>query len=37
MLLAIGATMVMLTRNIDVSVGLTGMCAVLLGVMLNAG
>ncbi|VEA22462.1 ABC transporter ATP-binding protein ego [Salmonella enterica subsp. enterica] len=38
MLLAIGATMVMLTRNIDVSVGsTTGMCAVLLGVMLNAG
>ncbi|EDV2568046.1 autoinducer 2 ABC transporter permease LsrC [Salmonella enterica subsp. enterica] len=32
MLLAIGATMVMLTRNIDVSVGsTTGMCAVLLG------
>ncbi|EDV8209190.1 autoinducer 2 ABC transporter permease LsrC [Salmonella enterica subsp. enterica serovar Lomalinda] len=38
MLLAIGATVVMLTRNIDVSVGsTTGMCAVLLGVMLNAG
>lgn len=38
MLLAIGATMVMLTRNIDVSVGsTTGMCAVLLGIMLNDG
>ena len=32
MLLAIGAALVMLTRNIDVSVGsITGMCAVLLG------
>ena len=31
-LLAMGATLVMLTRNIDVSVGsITGMCAVLLG------
>lgn len=38
MLLAMGATLVMLTRNIDVSVGsITGMCAVLLGLMLNAG
>ncbi|MEE3663355.1 autoinducer 2 ABC transporter permease LsrC [Brenneria sp. g21c3] len=38
MLLAIGATLVMLTRNIDVSVGsITGMCAVLLGLTLNAG
>ncbi|WP_058914270.1 autoinducer 2 ABC transporter permease LsrC [Entomohabitans teleogrylli] len=38
MLLAIGATLVMLTRNIDVSVGsIAGMCAVLLGLMLNAG
>lgn len=31
MLLAMGSTLVMLTRNIDVSVGsITGMCAVLL-------
>ncbi|XPE66007.1 hypothetical protein ACNKHR_27460 [Shigella flexneri] len=31
-LLAMGATLVMLTRNIDVSVGsITGTCAVLLG------
>jgi AI-2 transport system permease protein len=38
MLLAIGAALVMLTRNIDVSVGsITGMCAVLLGITLNAG
>ncbi|MEY8710737.1 autoinducer 2 ABC transporter permease LsrC [Mangrovibacter phragmitis] len=38
MLLAMGAALVMLTRNIDVSVGsITGMCAVLLGLMLNAG
>ncbi len=38
MLLAMGATLVMLTRNIDVSVGsITGMCAVLLGLLLNAG
>ena len=38
MFLAIGATIVMLTRNIDVSVGsITGMCAVMLGVMLNNG
>ncbi len=37
MLLAMGTTLVMLTRNIDVSVGsITGMCAVLL-VLLNAG
>ncbi|XNM80826.1 autoinducer 2 ABC transporter permease LsrC [Escherichia coli] len=37
-LLAMGATLVMLTRNIDVSVGsITGMCAVLLGMLLNAG
>ncbi|STL59114.1 ABC transporter permease [Escherichia coli] len=36
-LLAMGATLVMLTRNIDVSVGsITGMCAVLLGMLLNA-
>lgn len=35
---AMGATLVMLTRNIDVSVGsITGMCAVLLGMLLNAG
>ncbi|HIB7276346.1 TPA: autoinducer 2 ABC transporter permease LsrC [Escherichia coli] len=34
-LLAMGATLVMLTRNIDVSVGsITGMCAVLLGMLL---
>lgn len=38
MLLAIGATLVMLTRNIDVSVGsITGLCAVALGMALNAG
>ncbi len=38
MLLAMGSTLVMLTRNIDVSVGsITGMCAVLLGLLLNAG
>lgn len=38
MLLAMGAALVMLTRNIDVSVGsITGMCAVLLGLTLNAG
>ncbi|WP_260863585.1 autoinducer 2 ABC transporter permease LsrC [Citrobacter sp. Marseille-Q6884] len=38
MLLAMGATLVMLTRNIDVSVGsTTGMCAVLLGLLLNQG
>lgn len=37
-LLAMGATLVMLTHNIDVSVGsITGMCAVLLGMLLNAG
>ncbi|EFD0977397.1 autoinducer 2 ABC transporter permease LsrC [Escherichia coli] len=37
-LLAMGATLVMLTLNIDVSVGsITGMCAVLLGMLLNAG
>lgn len=37
-LLAMGSTLVMLTRNIDVSVGsITGMCAVLLGLLLNAG
>lgn len=37
-LLAMGATLVMLTRNIDVSVGsITGMCAVLLGMLLNSG
>ncbi|HDU8715770.1 TPA: autoinducer 2 ABC transporter permease LsrC [Morganella morganii subsp. morganii] len=38
MLLAIGATLVMLTRNIDVSVGsTTGLCAVIVGIALNAG
>src|SRR5476649_354147 len=38
MLLAMGATLVMLTRNIDVSVGsITGLCAVTLGVLLNGG
>lgn len=38
MLLAMGATVVMLTRNIDVSVGsITGLCAVSLGVLLNGG
>ncbi|MBF7993367.1 MULTISPECIES: autoinducer 2 ABC transporter permease LsrC [Rahnella] len=38
MLLAMGATLVMLTRNIDVSVGsITGLCAVTLGVLLNSG
>lgn len=38
MLLAMGATLVMLTRNIDVSVGsITGLCAVSLGVLLNSG
>ncbi len=37
-LLAIGATLVMLTRNIDVSVGsITGLCAVTVGMALNAG
>lgn len=36
-LLAIGATFVMLTRNIDVSVGsITGLCAVTAGLALNA-
>ena len=38
MLLALGATLVMLTRNIDVSVGsITGLCAVALGLLLNQG
>ncbi len=38
MLLAMGAALVMLTRNIDVSVGsTTGLCAVSLGLLLNAG
>lgn len=38
MLLAMGAALVMLTRNIDVSVGsITGLCAVALGLLLNAG
>ncbi|MDE9462955.1 autoinducer 2 ABC transporter permease LsrC [Xenorhabdus bovienii] len=38
MLLALGATWVMLTRNIDVSVGsTTGLCAVVLGMSLNGG
>ncbi|MEQ1963210.1 autoinducer 2 ABC transporter permease LsrC [Xenorhabdus khoisanae] len=37
-LLAMGATLVMLTRNIDVSVGsTTGLCAVVMGMSLNAG
>ncbi|NIG77071.1 autoinducer 2 ABC transporter permease LsrC [Klebsiella sp. Ap-873] len=37
-LLAMGATLVMLTRNIDVSVGSTvGLCAIAVGVALNAG
>lgn len=37
-LLALGATLVMLTRNIDVSVGSTvGLCAIATGVALNAG
>lgn len=38
MLLAMGAALVMLTRNIDVSVGsIAGLCAVTLGLLLNAG
>ena len=37
-LLALGATQVMLTRNIDVSVGSTvGLCAIAVGVALNNG
>lgn len=37
-LLAIGATFVILTRNIDVSVGSTmGLCAVIIGSLLNLG
>ncbi|HIE8502451.1 TPA: autoinducer 2 ABC transporter permease LsrC [Klebsiella pneumoniae] len=37
-LLALGATLVMLTRNIDVSVGSTvGLCAIAAGVALNNG
>ena len=37
-LLAIGAALVMLTRNIDVSVGSTvGLCAIAVGVALNNG
>ncbi|WP_374221496.1 autoinducer 2 ABC transporter permease LsrC [Klebsiella variicola subsp. variicola] len=37
-LLALGATLVMLTRNIDVSVGSTvGLCAIAVGVALNNG
>lgn len=37
-LLAMGATWVMLTRNIDVSVGSTvGLCAIAVGMALNAG
>ena len=37
-LLAMGATLVMLTRNIDVSVGSTvGLCAISVGVALNNG
>ncbi|TNV20020.1 autoinducer 2 ABC transporter permease LsrC [Buttiauxella sp. B2] len=36
-LLAVGASMVMLTRNIDVSVGSTvGLCAIAVGVALNS-
>lgn len=36
--LALGATLVMLTRNIDVSVGSTvGLCAIAVGVALNNG
>ncbi|PJG85431.1 autoinducer 2 ABC transporter permease LsrC [Conservatibacter flavescens] len=38
MLLAIGATFVILTRNIDVSVGsIMGLCAVVAGSLLNLG
>ncbi|MGV6987435.1 autoinducer 2 ABC transporter permease LsrC [Testudinibacter sp. P80/BLE/0925] len=38
MLLSIGATFVILTRNIDVSVGSTmGLCAVIMGSLLNLG
>lgn len=38
MLLSIGATFVILTRNIDVSVGSTmGLCAVIVGSLLNMG
>ncbi|WP_373779007.1 autoinducer 2 ABC transporter permease LsrC [Glaesserella sp.] len=37
-LLAIGATFVILTRNIDVSIGSTmGLCAVIVGSLLNTG
>lgn len=37
-LLAVGSSMVMLTRNIDVSVGSTvGLCAIAVGVALNSG
>ncbi|MEY0809992.1 autoinducer 2 ABC transporter permease LsrC [Klebsiella pneumoniae] len=37
-LLALGATLVMLTRNIDVSVGsIVGLCAIAVGVALNNG
>ncbi|WP_308560549.1 autoinducer 2 ABC transporter permease LsrC [uncultured Klebsiella sp.] len=37
-LLALGAALVMLTRNIDVSVGSTvGLCAIAVGVALNSG
>ncbi|HBW1954319.1 TPA: autoinducer 2 ABC transporter permease LsrC [Klebsiella pneumoniae] len=37
-LLALGATLVMLTRNIDLSVGSTvGLCAIAVGVALNNG
>ncbi|MCW0302523.1 autoinducer 2 ABC transporter permease LsrC [Klebsiella pneumoniae] len=37
-LLALGATLVMMTRNIDVSVGSTvGLCAIAVGVALNNG
>ncbi|HIB6015789.1 TPA: autoinducer 2 ABC transporter permease LsrC [Klebsiella pneumoniae] len=37
-LLALGATLVMLTRNIDVSLGSTvGLCAIAVGVALNNG
>ncbi|KAE9529386.1 autoinducer 2 ABC transporter permease LsrC [Testudinibacter aquarius] len=38
MLLSIGATFVILTRNIDVSVGsIMGLCAVIMGSLLNLG
>ncbi|SUV40958.1 Autoinducer 2 import system permease protein lsrC [Avibacterium paragallinarum] len=37
-LLATGTTFVILTRNIDVSIGsIMGLCAVILGILLNNG